>query len=215
MARETTAMSEKVQLGTALIFSGPSGAGKSTVCRHVFAQLPSLRFSVSCTTRAPRPGEFDGVHYHFIARELFCEHLAAGDFLEHAEVHGNYYGTLLSELLPQLRAGVDVLLDIDVQGMRQALNVLRAMPDIAARVVTVFLAPPSLGVLEQRLRGRGTESEESLQRRLHNARAELACWREYDYTIISDVAERSAEDLLAILRAARCRTSSQDKEPWL
>lgn len=208
-------MSDMGQLGAAIIFSGPSGVGKSTVCKRVFELYPALRFSVSCTTRSPRPGEVDGVHYHFLTREAFAAHLSAGDFLEHADVHGNWYGTLRSELLPSIRVGRDVLLDIDVQGMRQARELLRGEPDLAGTVVTVFLAPPSLPELERRLRGRGTETEETIQRRLRNAREELLSWREYDYMVISDVAERSADDIVAILRATRCRTASVNKEPWL
>lgn len=201
-------------IGVAVVFSGPSGAGKSTVCRHLTGLLPEFHFSVSCTTRAPRPGETDGRDYSFLSREEFLARQAAGEFLEYAEVHGNFYGTLRRELEPRVLAGHDVILDIDVQGARLARQALAGKPDLAAALLLVFLAPPSLAELERRLRGRKTETEDAIQRRLANAAREMAAWREYDYVIVNDEAPAAAEKLAAIVRAAHCRCALMRKEPW-
>ena len=187
------------RLGTAIILSGPSGVGKSTVCSFLFKKYTDLKFSVSCTTRAPRPGEVDGVAYHFLTVDDFKRRIDAGDFLEWAEVHGNYYGTLKQ----------------DVQGMRLVHQSAQSDPRLAASFITVFLAPPSLAALEQRLRGRGTETEESIRKRLGNAAKELAAWREYDSIVVNDVAEQAADRLDAILTAAHARTATCLEEPWL
>jgi guanylate kinase len=177
-----------------IIVSGPSGSGKSTVIQRLLADanLP-LHLSVSATTRPPRPGEQDGREYHFWTRERFEQERSQGAFLEWAEVHGNYYGTLRNEVEPYQRQGQLVLLDIDVQGAQQ---VRAQCPD----VVTVFLRAPSLEMLEQRLRHRGTESEAGLQRRLTNARSELARAGEYDYQVINDRLENAIAQLGAIVR---------------
>lgn len=166
--------------GPLIILSGPSGSGKSTVLQRLLApgDLP-LHLSVSATTRRPRPGEVDGVHYHFWPRERFEAELRVGAFLEHAEVHGNYYGTLRREVEPVRERGQGVLLDIDVQG---AAQVRQLCPD----VFTVFLATPSPEVYEHRLRGRGTEGEESIRRRLETARRELERMGEYDAVVVND-----------------------------
>lgn len=207
-------MSERRRLGALVILSGPSGVGKSTVCRELFPRLARLRFSVSCTTRQPREGEVDGVHYHFLTREAFMARVAAGEFLEWAEVHGNCYGTLVSEVAPRLLAGDDVMLDIDVQGHEQLVARVRSQPDWGSALVSVFLAPPSFAVLEARLRGRATDSEETILRRLANARGELAQWRKYDYVIVNDDAAAAASRLEAVITAAHCRTGVQQEEPW-
>ncbi len=200
------------RIGTALVISGPSGAGKSTVCAQVLTAWPDLRFSVSCTTRTPRPGEVNGKDYHFLARAEYDRLITAGEFLEHAEVHGNGYGTLRREVEPFLERGGDVLLDIDVQGARQVRQRIAGTP-LAGHTVFTFLAPPSLAVLEQRLRGRGTDAEEVIRRRLENARCELAAWREYEYLVINDQVTDAAADLLAILRAGHCRSTSAMWDP--
>ena len=148
-----------IKLGVPVVVSGPSGAGKSTVCRELLAREPEMHFSVSCTTRPARPGETDGAAYYFLSRAQFEARLAADGFLEHAEVHGNYYGTPRSEVTTHVSAGRDVLLDVDVQGARSLRHKLAAT--VSGPPVLVFIAPPSLAVLEQRLRGRGTESEEN------------------------------------------------------
>ncbi len=205
---------DTTNLGALVILSGPSGAGKSTVCGHLFPRLERLRFSVSCTTRAPRPGEIDGVHYHFLSVDEFKRRVASGDFLEWAEVHGNYYGTLVSEVAPHVLNGDDVILDIDVQGQAQIVEKIRSHADWGSALVTVFLAPPSFAVLEQRLRGRGTDTEEAIVRRLGNARREMELWRRYDYVIVNDDAVKAADELEAIIRAAHCRTVTMKKEPW-
>ena len=197
------------RIGTALVISGPSGAGKSTVCAKMLAAALTdlhFRFSVSCTTRAPRPGEADGRDYHFLDRAEYDRLIAAGEFLEHAEVHGNGYGTLRREVEPFLERGDDVLLDIDVQGARQVRSRIAGTP-LAGHTVFVFLAPPSLTVLEQRLRGRGTDAEEVIRRRLENARRELAAWREYEYLVVNDQVAKAAADLLCILHASHCRSA--------
>jgi guanylate kinase len=180
--------------GPLIVLSGPSGSGKSTVIARLLAggDLP-LRLSVSVTTRKPRDREWDGCEYHFWTRECFEAEVRAGGFLEFAEVFGNYYGTLRREVEPYRQRGVGVILDIDVQG---ALQVRQK----CAEVVTVFLRPPSLDVLEMRLRTRGTESEEAIERRLAGARDELTHADDYDYQVINDDLDRAVTDLRAIIQ---------------
>jgi guanylate kinase len=179
--------------GPLIIVSGPSGAGKSTVIRRLLeASAGRLRLSVSATTRPPRGREEDGKDYHFWTRERFEQALAEGAFLEHAQVHGNYYGTLRSEVEPYRARGVGVVLDIDVQGAEQ---VRRHCPD----AVSVFLSTSSPAVLERRLRGRGTETEAAIQRRLAAARAEEARSGEYQYRIVNDVLEEAVAGLRQIV----------------
>jgi len=189
--------------GMLLVLSGPSGSGKSSILSAVMQQCPNMCFSVSCTTRAPRPGEKDGHDYYFITRESFDEKVRAGLFLEHAEVHGNCYGTLCSEVEERLRAGRDVVLDIDVQGALQVKKICEKMPFLAKSAEFVFIAPPSLEILEKRLRGRGTETEESLQKRLYNAAGELACIHEYSFLIVNDVLTESIQSFLELYRSLK------------
>jgi guanylate kinase len=188
-----------IENGLLLVLSAPSGCGKTTIVRKVMGHLPGLVFSVSHTTRLARPGEIDGVHYHFVDGATFstiCNRQPTG-FLEWAEVHGNMYGTSVDEVDRHQRAGFDVILDIDVQGAAQVRQ--RSNP------VTVFIAPPSLHELERRLRGRGTENEVTVAVRLNNARKELACAGVYDYLIVNDRLEDAVESLRSIIIAERCR----------
>jgi guanylate kinase len=180
--------------GPLIIVSGPSGCGKSTVIARLLAttDLP-LRLSVSATTRAPRPGEGDGVHYHFWTRERFEAEVRAGAFLEWAEVHGQYYGTLRREVEPFRQRGIGVLLDIDVQG---AAQVRRLCPD----AVSVFLRTSDLQVLDQRLRQRGTEDEATIRRRLAAAQRELAHAAEYEEQVVNEDLETAVAQLGAIVR---------------
>ncbi|MBR4517650.1 MAG: guanylate kinase [Victivallales bacterium] len=194
--------------GLAIILSGPSGVGKSTIVRQAGAQLANWCFSVSCTTRAPRPGEVDGKDYHFYTKERFEQEIAASSFLEWAEVHGNYYGTLRLPVQETIQSGGLMILDIDVQGARQIRTAI-AGSAIEPSFVTVFVAPPSMTELERRLRGRGTETEESIQKRLKNARTELAALDEYQFCVVNDKLEQAASDFLSIVQAARCRTPLQ------
>lgn len=206
---------ENVQrIGVAVIFSGPSGVGKSTVCRCLEDLLPEFHFSVSCTTRSPRAGEVDGREYHFLSQEEFLLRKDAGDFLEWACVHGNYYGTLRSEMEPWVLAGKNVIMDIDVQGARQVRLALADIQQLSRSLRLVFLAPPSLAELERRLRGRKTETEEAIQCRMANAAQEMRAWREYDYLIVNDEAAVAAEKLAAIINAAQCCCQLITKEPW-
>ncbi len=184
-------------LGQLFIISAPSGVGKSTLIRRILEECPKLKFSVSCTTRPPRSDEVHGKDYIFLAREEFLNGIASGRFLEWAEVHGNYYGTDVNPIENWLKAGSDVLLDIDVQGAR----LVRCVYPTAQ---TVFILPPSLSVLEERLRNRATESEEQLAIRFAAAQRELleAPW--YDFVVINDNIEKATADLKSILRAGRC-----------
>ncbi len=193
--------------GELFIVSSPSGAGKTTLIRRVLEDpaLSRLYFSVSHTTRPPRTGETDGREYHFVSRETFVALREADGFLESAEVHGNLYGTSRGEVEPRLAAGIDVLLDIDVQGARQVRS---RIPD----VVKIFVFPPARDVLEARLRARGTDSPESVNRRLAAAAREMAEFGEYDYAIINDRLERAADDLRAILLAQRARSQRRRGE---
>ena len=185
--------------GLLLVLSAPSGCGKTTIVKRMMENLPGLIFSVSHTTRQPRPGEVDGIHYHFVDGAHFSamRNRRPSGFLEWAEVHGNMYGTSVEEVDKHQRAGHDVMLDIDVQGAAQVRQ--RANP------VTIFIAPPSLAELERRLRGRGTESEATIAVRLNNARKELACTGVYNYLIVNDRLEDAVESLRSIVIAERCR----------
>ncbi len=194
------------RVGMALVVSGPSGTGKSTICAAVLKDDPRLCFSVSCTTRQPRVGEVHGKDYYFLSMDEFMRIVEKGEMLEHAEVHGNFYGTPRHEVIGRIAKGEDVLLDIDVQG---ALNVKRLTgtdPELAAAAEFVFVAPPSLDELERRLRGRGTETEESIQRRLHNASGELAKWREYEYLLVNNCSVDTGVEMKALVTALRHKT---------
>jgi guanylate kinase len=182
--------------GPLIILSGPSGSGKTVVLRRVLQRgdLP-LRVSVSATTRPKRAGEQNGVDYHFWSREVFDREVQEGAFLEWAEVHGRCYGTLRREVDPYLEQGIGVVLVIDVQG---AAQVRQQRPD----AVSIFLRPPLLEVLEQRLRHRGTESEDAIQRRLEDAEQELARRGEYQYQVVNDDLARAVEEVHEIIRRA-------------
>jgi guanylate kinase len=183
-----------------VVVSAPSGAGKSTVLSRVLREMPRLRFSVSHTTRAPRPGERDGVQYHFVSRVAFERLRGEGGLLEWAEVHGHLYGTGLAEIDQARRDGYDVLLDVDVQG---AAQVRARIPE----AVTVFILPPSYEVLEHRLRSRGQDDEAAIQRRLAAAGREIDAFRHYHYAIMNEDLDVSVEELKSIVRAARCRVT--------
>lgn len=185
--------------GRLFIFSAPSGAGKTTLLKRVMAELDNLAFSVSHTTRAPRAGEVDGVDYHFVSQERFAAMREQGAFLEWAEVHGNFYGTSREAVLAQLAQGVDVILDIDVQGA----VIVRASQLIDGAFV--FISPPSLAELERRLRGRKTDSDETIGLRLRNAAKEMRAAVEYDYLLLNDQLEEAVTVLKAVVLAERSR----------
>ena len=178
------------------VISGPSGAGKGTVIALVKRQLDHLATSVSATTRAPRPGEQDGREYHFVDRESFQRGVAAGDFLEWVEYSGDLYGTLRSEVQTKLARGDDVILEIELVGAR----VVRAT---LADAIAVFIAPPTMAELSQRLRGRGTETDEAIARRLRIAETEVAAAQEFEYIVINDDAGRAADEVVAIIEERR------------
>lgn len=187
--------------GILFVVSAPSGAGKTTLI-GTLRQNRDFVYSISCTTRAPRPGEIQGEHYFFMSDEEFETRIAAGDFLEHAQVHGRFYGTLKSHVLDHLQRGRDVLLDVDTVG---AANI-RACPDpfIQNALVDVFIMPPGLEELSRRLRGRGTETEEQVNTRLRNAASEMKNWPAYRYTILSGTMQEDVENFRSIMLAERC-----------
>ncbi|HWS56319.1 MAG TPA: guanylate kinase [Pyrinomonadaceae bacterium] len=189
--------------GILFVISSPSGGGKGTLIRRVLGKVPGLSYSVSWTTRQPRPGERDGVSYHFVTPGEFERMRAAGGFLEWAVVHGNFYGTARSVVEQELSEGHDIILEIDVQG---AAAVRAAMPD----VVGVFILPPSLSVLRARLSARMTERPEELALRLRNARGEVEQYRHFDYLILNDEAERAAAQLAGVVYAERARRERQE-----
>jgi guanylate kinase len=188
-----------------IVVSAPSGAGKTTVLTRLLGEVTGLRFSVSHTTRAPRAGEVDGVAYHFVDRSRFEALVEQRRMLEWAEVHGSLYGTGHSEYERAEREGIDLLLDIDVQG---AAQVRKALPD----AVTILILPPSYQVLESRLRGRGLDDERVVSQRLAVAAGEAARFPEYDYLLINEEIEACVGDLRAVVRAARCRASRREDE---
>ncbi|MDY3015133.1 MAG: guanylate kinase [Evtepia sp.] len=184
--------------GTLLVLSGSSGVGKSTVIARVMAQRSNLYFSVSFTTRPPREGEKDGVNYYFVTREEFQQRIDRGEFLEYAEYVGNLYGTSMAVIREKLEEGMDVLLDIEVQG---AAKVRQRMPE----AVSLFIVPPSFEELSRRLHDRGTDSEEKIQQRLETARREAKEIVNYDYIVVNDAVEHAVEEILAVLTAESCR----------
>ena len=194
---------EPGRTGMILILSGPSGSGKSTIYKAAIGGLGGIEFSVSCTTRQPRPGEVDGRDYYFISRERFDALVAEDAFAEHAEVHGNCYGTLKSELLDRVRRGIDVLLDIDVQGAARLRTLCADSAEFCQACEFIFIMPPSFEELERRLRARGTETEESILRRLANAKGEMAHASEYDHVIVNDDLARAAAEFTALVRGLR------------
>lgn len=185
-------MSSERPRGLLLVVSSPSGAGKTTLCNRLRAEFPNIGFSVSYTTRKPRPGETDGVEYHFVTSERFQEMAAGDEFAEYAMVHGNMYGTAARQVAAALGEGRDLLFDIDFQGGRQ---LRRSFPD---EVVLVFILPPSLRELERRLRRRATDTDEVIAQRLKVARSELAHYDEYDYLIVNDELDKAYDALRAV-----------------
>ena len=188
--------------GTLFVVAAPSGAGKSTLVNALLEVEPSISLSVSHTTRPPRTGEQYGRHYYFVERAEFEREVAEGIFLEHAEVHGNLYGTSRTTVDGLLAQSRDVLLEIDWQGARQ---IRAAKPDC----VSVFILPPSRPELERRLRGRGSDAPEVIERRLHNSREEIAHAHEFDYIVVNDRFEDALDDLQAVVRAVRLRSALQ------
>jgi len=188
--------------GTLYIISAPSGAGKTSLVKALLEATTGLVVSVSHTTRPQRPGEVDGKDYHFVDHEQFLEIVATGGFLEHAQVFDNHYGTARAPVLDQLHQGVDVILEIDWQGARQ---VRAAMPE----AVSIFILPPSRQELEQRLRGRGQDSDGVIARRMRDAVNEMSHYREFDYLVVNDDFREARNDLLAIFRSRRLRTGAQ------
>jgi guanylate kinase len=186
--------------GILFVVAAPSGAGKTTLC-EALRQTPDFIYSVSCTTRAPRPGEIHGEDYFFITEEEFRTRIEAGEFLEHANVHGNLYGTLRSTVSEHLEDGIDVLIDVDIQGVAA----IRAFPDayIQEALADVFIMPPSLDELRRRLTKRGTETPAQIEVRLTNAAREMKSWRDFRYTIISGSTEEDLQKFRAIMRAER------------
>jgi len=184
--------------GILFVISAPSGAGKTTLV-EALRQDPDLFYSVSCTTRAPRSGEINGEHYQFLSDADFHARVKAGDFLEHAQVHGDFYGTLRGPIVTNLKNGIDVLIDIDTQG---AATIRNCDDSIIRQALTdVFIMPPDLDELRQRLRKRGTETEEQIKRRLETAMQEMELWRDYRYTIISGSVEEDLQKFLQIMAA--------------
>jgi guanylate kinase len=202
--------------GLIIVVSAPSGGGKSSLCQRLLNWSPNLVYSVSCTTRAPRGGEQHGRDYFFLSRAEFEAKIAAGEFLEHAQYNGNYYGTPRPFIEEQLAAGRDVLLDVEIQGAGQLMKGIRgggfAYPEA---LITIFLMPPSLEVLETRLRRRATDSDETIRKRLAIAEREMAHWTEYDYVIVSGNLDDDFAQGKAIIIAEKCRSSRQPKDqPW-
>lgn len=185
--------------GQLIVLSGPSGVGKSTVVKQLMQKLNNLRFSVSATTRAIRPGEVDGVNYYFVTKEVFEQMIKDGELLEYTNYVGNYYGTPEKPLNQTLEDGFDILLDIEVEG---ALNVKKRRPD----AITIFIAAPSFAVLQKRLEGRGDTASAAIEQRLQQARWEYSMAHNYDYLVINDSVDACAAEILSIISAEKCRT---------
>lgn len=193
-------------VGAILILSGPSGCGKSTLLKHIYKHISNYYFSISTTTRAPRAGEKDGVDYFFVSKDEFEQDIEAGNFLEYAKVHDNYYGTSLKPIKEALKDGKLVIFDIDVQGhniVREKLNSL---------VTSVFITTASLKILETRLNSRNSDLPEVIEKRLKNAKLEINYFDKYDFLIINDDLQKASEEILAVANVALLKTKLFDKE---
>jgi guanylate kinase len=200
-------MSKKSSAPLLILISAPSGGGKTTLCQQLLRARPDMTRAVTCTTRAPRPGEVDGVDYHFFTAEEFLKRLQAGNFIEHATVYGNSYGILKSELLGKLREGKDVLLNVDVQGAATIREQAETESELKRALVTVFLTPTPLSVLEERLKKRAADSPAVIQKRLAVARQEIAQWKNFDYLLTSTTKAEDLRRTLAIVEAEKMRSA--------
>ncbi len=189
-----------------ILISAPSGGGKTTLCRQLLRARRNLVRAVTCTTRPPRRDERDGVDYYFLSAEDFLRRVQAGNFLEHATVYGHSYGLLKSELLGKLRAGKDVLLNVDVQGAATIRKKAEQEPELKRALVTIFLTPTSLAEIERRLIKRGADSPEVIQKRVAMARQEITQWKHFDYLLISTSKQEDLRRALAIIEAEKMRT---------
>jgi guanylate kinase len=198
-----TAIKKKKREGTLFVISAPSGAGKSTLCRELLRKIPDIKLSVSYTTRKPRKGETNNIHYTFISQKRFKNMINRGEFAEWAMVHGNLYGTSIKRLKKLNKEGYDIILDIDVQGALQVKTSYK-------NAVYIFILPPSMRVLKQRLMNRKTEPEEAVTVRLDRAKDEILSYKEYDYVIINDKLEKAYRGLESIIISARLKTKSID-----
>ena len=190
--------------GLLLILSSPSGAGKSTLSRMLMTWDPTMRFSISATTRKPRPGEEDGREYYFLSKDAFLTYVQDGEMLEHAEVFGNFYGSPKAPVVKALEAGQDMLFDVDWQGAQQIVNSV-----LGRDVVSIFILPPSIAELDRRLRSRGQDSDEVIAGRMAKSRDEISHWAEYDYVLVNEDLEATFEQLKAILTAERLKRERQ------
>jgi len=200
-------MTEKLHRPLCIVLSSPSGGGKTTLCSRLLVEFPAMVYSISCTTRPPRPGEKDGEHYYFLTEPEFKRQAEAGVFLEYAQVHDHWYGTPQQRIEQALRDERDVLLDIDVQGAGRIRTLISgsAADIIKTALVDVFIVPPSLPALKQRLEGRGQDTDATIQRRLANAEQEIAGRNRYQYVIINDCLDEAYDQLRNIVRTEHCR----------
>ncbi len=194
------------RLGMLIVVSGASGTGKSTICSRVRENMPELGFSVSCTTRQPRPGEKDSIDYYYISREEFEKRIKTGAFIEYAEVFSNYYGTLKSEVIDKVKAGEDIFLDIDIQGALQIQRASQSDPVLKKCCEFIFIVPPSMTELEKRLRGRSSDTEEQIRQRLEKAEHEISFCHKYDYLIVNDKLDTAVNEMESLIRALRLNT---------
>lgn len=190
--------------GCLIVVSGPSGTGKGTVCSALLEKHKEIAYSISATTRQPRTGEVDGVNYYFLAKNVFEKMIEDGELLEWAEVYGNYYGTPLKKIQERLADGQDILLEIDTQG---AMSVKEKFPD----EIYIYIMPPSLKELERRLKTRGTDSAESIERRLKSAAGEMEIAERYNYIVVNEQVEQAVEQIAAIVDAEHCRVGRNKK----
>jgi len=206
-SRKAASAPKKKSAPLLILISAPSGGGKTTLCQQLLKARPDMTRAITCTTRVPRPGEKDGVDYHFFDATEFLKRLHAGNFLEHATVYGNSYGILKSELLGKLRESRDVLLNVDVQGAATIRGQAESEPELKRALVTVFLTPTPLTVLEERLKKRGADAAAVIQKRLAVAKQEIAQWKNFDYLLISGTKQEDLRRILAIIEAEKMRSA--------